>query len=104
MNRKKTYDPEFVPGYGWEDDLDATTCDTKTLEFLSRPDTERHLSLAQWDALYAQRVIDGYYERKTAREEAIKNNRRMPNIKDFQNLNEYFKICDEIALSYPPLA
>jgi len=47
-------DPMFIPGHGWEVDLDESTCTPETLARLGAPDHEQKMDLSDWKKLYAQ--------------------------------------------------
>ena len=59
-----TKGPDYVPGLGWEVDLDETTCTPKTLARLSMSSEEMEMSDDEWEALYAKRVAEGFYEKQ----------------------------------------
>jgi hypothetical protein len=69
MKTSSLKNPVYFPGFGWEIDLDETTCDAETLAYLERPYNERNMPPEEWQALYRSRIA------KLTTGEPLKNSR-----------------------------
>ena|ERR1700754_2208562 len=84
-------DAEFTEGIGWEISLDETTCSFDTLMYLERPDSERQMTMEEWDVLFAKRLAAGYYDIQKAEHDQAQINitEEQLNARKIERLKQY---------------